>query len=608
MLFSNLQMNLKKAAPYKSILALTVTAMVLSMLTISCTKKVSDSDTTINAVLRANVKGLDPAFASDLYSGKVIAQIYEGLLEYNYLKRPFELQPALADGMPTVSADGLTYTIKIKKGVKFHDNAAFADGKGRELKSSDFVYTFKRLADPRVASEGFWVIDGYIKGLNEWAELVKSGKADMATPVEGLQAPDDYTLVLKLTKPYFQIFYVLAMPPTMVVPHEAVEKYQAEFLNNPVGTGPFLLEKASDWVRNSKITLKKNPNWRGETYPSEGAPGDRENGLLADAGKPLPFAEKLVFSELPEDQPRWQNFMKGHFEFVEIPNDNFDSAVNKNNIKEVAPELAAKGISLQITPNSDVGYFGFNMKDSVVGKNKNLRHALAYAFDAKTMIDKFYNGRGEISHGPVPPGIDSYDSHYVNPYQSHDLTKAKEALAKAGFPEGKGLGELSFDCLSDAKSRQNAEFFASLMEKIGVKIAINPSTWPQFQQKLKDGKTQIFQVAWGADYPDAQNFFQLFYSRNVSPGPNDSSYTSAEFDKLYEKALTLPPGSERTAIYKEIRDLVNEDSPWIYGLHRVGYYVSHGWLNNLKYNDIQLDLFKYLRVDPKKRAELAPEL
>lgn len=581
--------------------------IALSFVATGCTSKVDDKDTTLNIVMRANVKGLDPLRANDLYSSTVMAQLYEGLLQYHYLKRPFTLEPALADGMPTASADGLTHTFKIKKGVRFHDNAAFADGKGRELTAQDFIYSFKRLADPKNGSEGFWIFDGKVKGLNEWATAMKDGKATYDTPVEGLAATDSHTLVIKLIKPYYQLYYVLAMQFAGVVPKEAVDKYGEEFLNNPVGTGPFKLEKASDWVRNNKITLIKNPTWRGQTYPTEGEAGDQEAGLLADAGKPLPFAEKIVFTELLEDQPRWQNLTKGNFEYGEIPNDNFETAVDKADKKKLNAELLAKGMRLDITPNVDVTYYGFNMKDSVLGKNKYLRQAMSMANDNGTLIDKFYNGRGIPAQGPVPPGLSSYDANFKNPY-SYNVAKAKELMVKAGFPEGKGLAEIVYEGLSDSKARQQAEFFVQNMAAIGIKVRVSPNTWPQFQDKIKNGRAQIFGIAWGADYPDAQNFYQLFYSKNAPPGPNDSAFSNAEFDKIYEQSLLLPPGTARDVLYTKLRDIVVEETPWIVNVHRVGYRVIHGWVNNFKWSDVQNDNLKYLRVDPKKRAELKSKL
>ncbi len=581
-------------------------AVAVALAMTGCTKKRFDeNDTTLNLVLRANVKGLDPINANDQYSATVIAQMYEGLLQYNYLKRPFALEPKLIEAMPEISKDGLTYTFKLKKGVKFQDNAAFKDGKGREITAQDFIYSWKRLADPRNTSEGFWIFDGKIKGLNEWATAVKAEKANYETPVEGLSAPDANTLVVKLTGVYHQLGYVLTMPFAAVVPREAVEKYGKEFLNNPVGTGPFVLEKASDWVRNSKITLKKNPTYRSDLYPTEGATGDSEKNLLADAGKPMPFADKLVFSEIVEDQPRWQNGLKGNFDWFEIPKDNFENAVKDN---KIAPELGTKAMTLDITPALDITYYGFNLVDPLFAKNKLLRQAMSRAYDSKTSIKKFLNDRGVAAQGPVPPGIDGYEESYKNVYSQYDVAAAKELLAKAGYPDGKGLPELTFEGLSDSTARQSAEFFTQAMAQIGIKVKINSNTWPQFQDKIKSQKAQIFGIAWGADYPDAQNFFQLFYSKNRSPGPNDTSYNNAEFDKVYEASLKLPPGAERTKLYVKLRDIVTEDAPWMFNAHRLGYKVVHGWVRNFKWTEVGYDYPKYIRIDSKQRAELGTKL
>jgi oligopeptide transport system substrate-binding protein len=578
-----------------------ILGVAVALVATACTKKVDDKDTTLNIALKANVKGLDPIRASDLYSSTVIGQLFDGLLEYHHLKRPFALQPAMAEAMPEVSKDGLTYTFKIKKGVRFADDAAFPDGKGREVTAEDFIYSWKRLADPRNASEGFWIFDGKIKGLNEWATAVKAEKADYSTPVEGLQAPDKHTLVVKLTQPYHQMLWVLAMTYASVVAKEAVDKYGAEIINHPVGTGPFKLE---NWTRNSKIEMVKNPNYREDTYPTEGEAGDQEKGLLADAGQKVPFVEKLVMHEITEDQPRWQNFMKGNIDIEAIPKDNFDNTVKDN---KLIPDLANKGITLDITPNLDVTYIAFNNQDKILS-NKNLRHAIALANDVETSIQKFYNGRAIVAHSPIPPGIDSYDPNYKHPRQKRDIAAAKAALAKAGYPEGKGLPELTYEGMSDATARQQAEFFVQNMAEVGIKVKISANTWPQFQEKIKTGQAQIWGIAWGADYPDAQNFYQLFYGKNQPPGPNDSRYASAAFDKVYEQTLNMPPGEARSKLYHQLRDILAEDQPWIYNLHRLRYAVRHGWVSNYKYNDLSNDFLKYVKIDPKKRAEMKTKL
>lgn len=576
---------------------------VVALVATGCTKKVDDKDTTLNIAVNANIKGLDPITANDLYSSTAMAQLFDGLLEYDYLKRPFALVPAMAESLPEISKDGLTYTFKIKKGLRFTDDDCFPDKKGREVTAEDFIYSWKRLADPHNASDGFWVFDGKIKGLNEWAAAVKAEKADYSTPVEGLQAPDKNTLVIKLIRPYHQLQWVLAMPYTSVVAQEAVKKYGGEIINHPVGTGPYRL---ANWVRNSKIEMVKNPNYREDKVPATaGEATDQEKGFLAAAGQQAPLSEKLVIYEITEDQPRWQNFMKGNLDIQAIPKDNFENTVKDN---KLVPDLNSKGMYLDIMPMLDVAYIAFNNQDKILAK-KELRQAMSLAQDSTALIQKFYNGRAIEAQSPIPPGIDSYDEKYKGPYSTRDLKKAKELLAKAGYPEGKGLPEFTYDTLSDSTARQMGEFFVQNMAEIGIKVKLASNTWPQFQEKIKTGQAQIWGIAWSADYPDAQNFYQLFYGKNLPPGPNDSRYSNPAFDKIYEQALALPPGNQRSELYHKLRDLIAQDAPWIYNAHRLRYAAVHGWVSPYKHNDISNgDYLKYVKIDPKKRAELKVKL
>jgi oligopeptide transport system substrate-binding protein len=581
--------------------SLLIGLLVVGSLT-GCTRKGREAENTLNVVVQQNIKGLDPIFANDVYANMVVSQIFESLLHYHYLKRPLELQPMLAAEMPGVSEDGLTHTFKLRPGIKFQDHEAFTGGKGRDVTAEDFIYSWRRLADPANQSDGFWVFDGKIAGLNEWREKVSKGEADYNTPIEGFQAPDPMTLVIKLKKPYYQLHYVLAMPYTAVVPKEIVAKYGKEFLNHPVGTGPFKFES---WTRNSQVVLVRNPEWNRHTYPSDGEPDDTKLGRLADAGKKLPLVDKVVVQEIVEDQPRWLNFMKGNLDFVVIPKDNFDTAVQND---KVSSELAQKGIQLMITPEPDVTYTAFNMLDPVIGKNENLRKAISLAFDTETLIQKFYNGRAIVAHSPIPPEVESYDPGFKNPYKEYNVAKAKEFLAKAGFPEGKGLPTIEYSTTNSSTARQMAEYFKQNMEKIGLKVNIITTSWPQFTSKIREKKAQVWGIAWLADYPDAENFLQLLYGQNVSPGPNGSNYKNKEFDELYQKASQLPPGAERAKLYQQMRDIVVKDMPWVPNAHRLGYYAYHGWLKNYKYHSIVNDYFKYLRIDTKARSEMKAKL
>lgn len=592
-----------RVAPF-TLKFIAVTAPALAALVVlaslgGCTgRKKQVTPNTLNLSSIAKISTLDPAMVNDLYSGLETGRVYEGLLQYHYLKRPFQLIPNLAEAMPEVSRDSRTFTFKIKKGVLFQDDASFTatQGKGRELEASDFVYSFKRLADPKLPSPNWGFLQDKIAGLDAWREAgKKAGKADYAAEIPGLRALDRYTLQITLNKPSHQFVYYLAMPGTAVVPREAVEKYGDEFRRHPVGTGPF---KLSEYNPASRVIWVRNPTYRRELYPSEGGPGDAEKGLLADAGKPLPLVDRLVMTVHEESQPLWLNFMQGNLDAVTIPKDNFAASVVG---KELTPELKSKGIRLDIYPLIDITFIAFNMTDPVIGKNKWLRQAINLAYDEIPYIETFYNGRAIPAQGPIPPGLRGHDPEFKNPYRQFSLEKAKAALAKAGYPDGKGLAPLTFLSPADSQSRQSFEYLSKALLAIGVKVEHKTGSWPEFQASIRNKRGHFWGMAWGADYPDGENFLQLFYSKNAAVGNNDSGYSNPVYDQLFEEALALEDGPKRTALYRKMTGILVEDCPWIFGVHRLGYAVINPWLKNFKYHDLDHGKGKYLRVDDSLR-------
>jgi oligopeptide transport system substrate-binding protein len=571
--------------------------LIVSLLGSACSfKSHKEPPNTLHLSVPEKIKGLDPIYAEDLYSGTVLAQSYETLLGYHYLKRPYSLTPQLAEKMPEVSSDGLTYTFHLKEGVLFQDDPCFkaTGGKGRELTAEDVLYSFKRLADPKLTSNGWWVFDDRIKGLNEWREAsLKAGQSDYSKEIDGLKALDRYTVQIKLKKRSQLLLYVLAMPYTSIVPREAVEHYGREFINHAVGTGPF---KLAEYNPNSKIIFKKNPTFRKELYPSEGEPEDQQQGLLVDAGKSLPLADQLNIEVYVEMQPMWLNFLSGKLDVSSIPKDNFSSAITSD--RKLRPELVSQGIQLVKAPMLDITHASFNMADPLLGKNKYLRQALSLAYDENSFIDLFYNGAAVPAQGPIPPGLDGYNSQLKNPYRQFNIARAKELLAKAGYPEGKGLPPLEYASVASSLGRQQTEYLQKMFGAIGVKLNVNTYSWPQFLETVKNKRAQIWEYAWAGDYPDAENFLQLFYSKNASPGQNDSNYSNPEFDQLYVKSLDLPAGAERTALYQKMASMVIEDAPWIFGAHRMRFTLFQKWLKNYKPHEFAHGNFKYYRVDP----------
>lgn len=569
-----------------------------------CSREQNFDEKVLNMVVEMKFRGFDPIYSNDLYSNGEIGKVYEGLLEYHYLKRPYELIPNLAEAMPTVSADGLTYTFKLKKGVKFHDNKCFPDGKGREMVADDLIFSLKRLADPKLQSTGWWLFDGKIAGLNDWREKnAQAATVSYGDSIEGLKKIDDYTVQFKLTKPYPQFLYSLAMPFTSVVAKEAVEMYGAEFQNYPVGTGPFKL----DYFDNSnKITYLRNPTYRDKFFPSEGEAEDEAAGLLADAGKKLPLVDKVVVNIMVESQPRWLSFQKGTLDLVAVPKDNFDQAIVGG--KELSKEMQQKGIRLDIHPALDVTYISFNHEDPLFKNNLKLRQAMSLAYDRNESNKLFYSNTAMPAQSVLPPGLAGHKKDFKNMWAERNLELAKKLLAEAGYPGGKGLPALTYDTTSSTVSRQMAEFFAKQMKDIGITINISTNTWPELVKKTNTKSVQLFGMAWGADYPDAENFFSLMYGPNEAPGTNSSNYKNPEFDKLFAQATVLQDGPERTALYEKMNQLVAEQVPWIFCVHRTEVKLHQGWVKNFKAIEFEQTRAQYLNIDLETKKELLKKL
>ncbi len=545
------------------------------------------------------IRGFDPITASDTTAISAICKVYEGLYEYEYLVRPYELKPMLADGMPEVSADRLTYTVRLKKGVRFADDPCFPGGKGRELTAEDFVYSIKRLADLKNLSTRFFSLEGRIVGLDEYRAESGQRRVGYDEPVEGIQALDRYTIQIKLKEPYPQLPYVLTQSETFPVAREAVEHYGKEFLNHPVGPGPFRLK---DWRwRNYKIEFERNPTYHGDTYPTRGAPGDREKGLLDDAGKPLPLLDRVTQYVIADDSTEWLMFLSGQLASSAISRQNFDAVITAQ--QDLTPALKARGIWLDKSPRLATFYIGFNMEDPVVGPNKKLRQALACAVNLEQLAE-FYNHRVLPAKGFLPPGVPGNGFELPHPF-AFDLERAKKLLAEAGYPGGidpktgrRLTLTIELPTAADPEERQSGELLASFWDKIGVELRPSYNNWPEFLKKMERKQCQLYRVGWVVDNPDAYYFFQVYYGKNLPPGPNYSNYVRAEFDRLFERARVMEDSPERTALYRKMDALLVEDCPSIFLMHPLAYGLFQPWLKNYKYHDRPYSNVKYYRVDP----------
>ena len=426
----------------------------------------------------------------------------------------------------------------------------------------------------------------------------------VAEDVPGMRALDDRTLRFELTQPHPVFTWLLSMNYGAVYPREAIERYGMDFLNHPVGCGPYRVEDY--FVYDKKVVYVKNPTWHGQRYPTEGAPGDREAGLLDDAGKELPFLDRVEFVVVPQSQPRWLKFVEGDLEWIETEKEIWAKAMTAEG--RLVDHLAAKGVRVDRQPRQNAAFTGFNMTDPVIGApageaGKKLRQAMSLAYDRDLWIKVMRNGTwAEPAFGPIPSNVPGYQADVRSPYSTRDLVRAKRLLQEAGYPEGRGLPVLKYEMSNaDAVTRNGSEIFKNCMADVGIKIELSANQWPQFISKIDKKEAQIFGMSWNADYPDAENFLQLFYGPNEAPGSNGTNYKNPQYDELYRRMALMQPGPERDAVIREMLLVLNEDCPMSYTDYRVQYCFVQPWLRNFKYMDLDPWLFKYCRIDREEK-------
>ncbi|MCB9675513.1 MAG: hypothetical protein H6737_10380 [Alphaproteobacteria bacterium] len=579
----------------------------------------------LHVALRQLPKSFDPPQIEDEGSGKISANVYDGLLQYHPFARPYQLQPALAEALPEVSEDGLTYTFRIKRGVRFHDDPCFPGGQGREVDAHDFVWAYKRLAHPSVNSRGWWLFDGRIAGLDAWRdglrEELKGQVVDQAAlpgmdrAVPGLVALDDHTLQIRLTGPYPQFLWTLAMGYASVYPHEAIAHYGDEYRNHPVGTGPFRVTEYNPVYR---AVFERNPTYREDhvpdpaNRPSERWPGweeDEAAGLLVNAGKPVPLLDGMEIRFILEDQPRWLYFRNGYTDFLNPPKDNVAEAIPGG---ELSPEMVERGVRMQKWTELGTVYACMNTEDPVLS-NVDVRRAIALAYDHTWTIDNLYSGQAIMATSLIPPGVAGFDASY-HPYHRDDghsdVERAKEHLARAGYPDGidpktgRRLHLTFENSGSGLTQKQFADRFTDEMRRIGIEVSTVTNTFPQLTDKMRKGAFQITSLAWGFDYPDAQNILQLLYGPNKAPGVGSARFQNAEFDRLYDEAALLPDSPERTALYERMAHIVADEVPWVSRVHRIRPNLQHTWLQGYKYTEVNDQYWRYVGVDDEARDRL----
>ena len=530
------------------------------------------------------VASLDPAMGGTVYASRASQLVYETLYEFDYKARPYRLITCLAAEMPVIKDGGLTYEIRLVPDALFHDDPCFPGGKGRRVTAEDVVYSFMRIGDSRITSPGSWLVMDTIRGMRDYAEATKRG--DASAKVAGLTAVSDDTVRIELTKPIYAFTWFLAMSYLSVIPHEAVETYGDDFGFHPVGTGPYRLES---WRRNHQFQYVRVPSWRGWT---QGPAAIRAGERVFDV---------VQYNIVDDVSTQWLCFLNGELDFLgDISRDNWDVVIDGSG--GLTDALKSRGVSLFSIPTMEIAYVGINMEDPVLGKNKALRQALNCAFDTPAWI-RFMNNRVLACNGPVPPGTEGYlDDPF--PY-AFNLQRAKELLKQAGYENGidpktgRRL-ELTLDLGRTSQDiRESTELMVSFYDRVGIALRPQYHNWPAVLQMCAERRSPMFRIAWLGDYPDAENFLQLFYSKNASPGPNRCNYANPDFDRLYEQACSETDPAKRTKLWEDAQRIIREDCPWIFLHYPKAFSLTGPRVLGYTPSDFSYGTEKYLRLRDK---------
>jgi ABC-type transport system substrate-binding protein len=580
-------------------------ASVLVTLLIAASATAADPAKILRISFPAAETGFDPVRVSDLYSNVVNEAIFERLLTYDYLARPAKITPQTAEALPEITDGGRTYVFHLRRGIYFAPDPAFK-GQRRELVAEDYIYTFKRFADPANRSPWAFMIEGHIEGLDEQIEAArKTGKFDYQATIPGMIALDKYTLRFKLKAVDYLFPYTLAHIPFGAMAREVVDAYREDVQAHPVGTGPYMLK---EWRRAAKIVLEANPDYRKVVWdfqPSDD-PWDKA-AVAAMKGKTIPQIGRVEISIIEEDQSRWLAFNQKELDWLALPatfrQEVFDAA---NKLK---PVWTQQGVTLFKAIDPDIGYTFFNFRDPLVGgfaKEKiALRRAIIMGYDLDQEISVIRKYQAVQAQMPIPYGVVGFDPRYrsINQY---DPVLANQLLDYFGYKKGAGgyrtlPGGMPLVVRqatgTSAIDREFNELWKKSMDAIGIRMEFQPGKFADQLKATKACQLMMWSAAWLADYPDGDNFMQLLYGPNTGQS-NNGCYESKAFDAMYEKSRVLPPDSpERNRLFLDMTRQMEVDGAWSLHVSRERNQMLRPWVKGYKKHPVLQAEFVYMDVE-----------
>jgi peptide/nickel transport system substrate-binding protein len=567
----------------------------------------ADPAKTIRVMFPVAETGFDPQTTQDYYSSHIHRAIFDPLYEFSYLARPYRFVPHVAAAMPEISADGKTWTIRVRTGIYFSDDPAFK-GKKRELTAADYVYSWKRLLDPKIRAPFLWFIENKLIGADEVvAKAKETGKFDYDAPIEGLRALDRYTIRLVLKEPDYLMLAYMTQSPMAAVAREVIETYadiNGWAMANPVGTGAYRL---AQWRRGQKIVLEANPTYREEYFPDDGEPADRE--LIARMkGKRLPQAGRVEVSIIEESNPQLLAFDSRALDYANVPPDLITNVLDPKTTK-LKPRYTAEGVWLARVMDPALQYCYFNMEDPVVGgytpDKIALRRAIVMAFNTKDLIDVWYQGQAVRATQPIPPPVAGHSAGF-DANIKYDPATAKALLDRFGYKDRDGDGwrelpdgkpfMLMMGSSTAGRDRERDELWKKSMTAIGIRLDFVKQKWPDLLKMGRAGKLQMWPVGWITTYGEGDAFMQIMYGPN-SGQSNLARFVNAEYDELYRASKLIRDGPERNAIYRKMASILAAYTPWDIGVYRYTNTLVRPWLLGYKRHVYFEHPWKYLDVD-----------
>ncbi|WP_430468592.1 ABC transporter substrate-binding protein [Winogradskyella ouciana] len=459
-----------------------------------------------------NIGSLDPAFSKDLADIWATHQLFNGLVQ---MDDQLNVKPCIAKDW-TIGDSATTYSFSLRKDVYFHKHHLFGTDSTRLAKASDFEYSFNRLKDEKIASPGSWVLQ----------------------KVESFSAINDSTFQIKLKQPFPAFLGLLTMKYCSVVPKEIVEHYGNDFRSHPIGTGPFEFKR---WEENLKLVFRRNNNYF-----------EKDNN-----GKQLPYLEAIAITFLPDKQSEFLQFAQGNIDFVSGLDASYKDEVLTADGK--LRELYANDVNMIRGPYLNTEYLAFFMETDVEAlQSVKLRRAINMGFDRAKMMTYLRNGIGiPASGGFIPKGLPGYDDSIGFTYQPE---KAKQLIAE--FKSETGIQNPEVTLTTTSNYLSFCEFIQREIQKIGINVNVDVIPASSLKDAKANGQLDFFRASWIADYPDAENYLSLYYSKNFAPnGPNYTHFKNEAFDAMYEAAYLETNPELRAQLYTKMDSLVMASAP-----------------------------------------------